>query len=264
MLYTTFLTALFRLRYGDPKEAEAGPNSGLVIVADGVGGMHLCGMGLRYAETKKPSPNRVHLHLWGHGFGRWYSDLTNVNNHIKQAQLMADEVRAWKQERPSAPVYLVGKSGGTGVVVRVLEQLDPDTIEAAVLLAPAISPNYDLTRALTAVRREMVVFWSPYDLFVLGLGTRIFGTIDRVRSVSAGLVGFKASGPQLSKLRQVRWRPKMMRTGYFGGHVGPDSPAFLRTYVMPLLTTSPPPNVGYPNEVKPGPERSDNPIAQSS
>ena len=40
----------------------------------------------------------------------------------------------------------------------------------------------------------MVVFWSPLDVFVLGLGTRVFGTIDRVRSVSAGLVGFRG-GP---------------------------------------------------------------------
>ena len=27
----------------------------------------------------------------------------------------------------------------------------------------------------------------------------------------------------------------MASTGYFGGHVGPDSPAFLRKYVVPLL-----------------------------
>src|SRR5205823_1991408 len=108
--------------------------------------------------------------------------------------------------------------------------------EAAILLAPALSPDYDLTRALEAVRREMVVFWSPFDVFVLGLGTRVFGTIDRVRSVSAGLVGFRGEWP---KLRQVRWRPSMASSGYLGGHVGPDSPAFLRRYVVPLLTAEP-------------------------
>ena len=85
----------------------------------------------------------------------------------------------------------MGKSGGTGLVVRALEGLPEDSVEAAVLLSPALSPGYDLSRALRAVRREMVVFWSPLDLFVLGLGTRIFGTVDRVNSVSAGLVGFR-------------------------------------------------------------------------
>ena len=59
------------------------------------------------------------------------------------------------------------------------------------LLSPALSPTYDLAPALSAVRREMVVFWSPLDVIVLGLGTRIFGTIDRIKTVSAGLVGFR-------------------------------------------------------------------------
>ena len=37
----------------------------------------------------------------------------------------------------------------------------------------------------------MVVFWSPLDVFILGAGTRVFGTADRVRTASAGLVGFR-------------------------------------------------------------------------
>src|SRR5205807_9495687 len=91
-------------------------------------------------------------------------------------------------------------------------------------------------------RREMVVFWSPLDAIVLGLGTRIFGTIDRIRSVSAGFVGFRppvslddTQRAQYAKLRQVRWQPGMASTGYLGGHVGTDIPAFLRKYVVPLL-----------------------------
>jgi hypothetical protein len=144
-------------------------------------------------------------------------------------------------------VYLVGKSGGTGVIVRALENLPDGAVDVAVLIAPAISPDYDLTRALRAVRREMVVFWSPLDLIVLGAGTKLFGTIDRVKTVSAGMVGFRPPGTpadgveqraQYDKLRQVRWRPRMSSTGYLGGHVGPDSPAFLRKYVVPLLRAS--------------------------
>jgi hypothetical protein len=86
------------------------------------------------------------------------------------------------------------------------------------------------------------------DLVVLGAGTRIFGTIDRVKSVAAGLVGFRvprslddSDRAQYAKLRQVRWRPAMASTGYLGGHVGSDSPAFLRRYVVPLLRVTEPP-----------------------
>ena len=120
------------------------------------------------------------------------------------------------------------------------------TVERVVLLAPALSPGYDLTAALRAVRREIVVFWSPLDVIVLGAGTRLFGTIDRVKTVGAGLVGFQvprsvtstdvARGREYGKLRQVRWQPRMAASGYFGGHMGPDSPLFLRKYVVPLLT----------------------------
>ena len=85
----------------------------------------------------------------------------------------------------------------------------------AVLLAPALSPEYDLTAALRAVSREMVVFWSPLDIFMLGMGTKVFGTADRVRTAGAGLVGFRA-------LQRERNRTKTMTgrtTSYarFGG-----------------------------------------------
>ncbi len=259
MIYTTLLSKAFRLLYGEPPAGEPGPGSGLVIVADGVGGLDLCGMALRHVMESGGGRNVVRLHRWGHGLGRWHRDLTNVANLGAQAQAMAAAVRAWRDEHPGSPAFLVGKSGGTGVVVRALEGLPRDSVEAAVLLAPALSPGYDLTRALEAVRREMVVFWSPLDVFVLGLGTRVFGTIDRVRSISAGLVGFRGDR---AKLRQVRWRPAMARTGYLGGHVGPDSPAFLRRYVVPLLRAETASDVGFPPRVKPAAPRADNPSAR--
>jgi hypothetical protein len=86
---------------------------------------------------------------------------------------------------------------------------------------------------------------------VLGLGTWVFGTVDRQRTLSAGLVGFRvpsqarddpARRRAYAKLRQVRWQPRMAATGYLGGHWGADSPWFLKKYVVPLLevgTTTP-------------------------
>ena len=100
--------------------------------------------------------------------------------------------------RPGIPGRQVGGDGAGG---RGAGRLPKDAVECAVLLSPALSPTYDLVPALRAVRREMVVFWSPLDVIVLGLGTRIFGTIDRIKTVSAGLVGFR--GP-----REGRHRPR--------------------------------------------------------
>jgi hypothetical protein len=245
MVYSRLLRTLFRALYGEPPDLSAGREGcGLVLVADGVGGLDLCGTALRYVMGAARLPYAVRVVPWGHGFGRWHADLTNAANRDAKAQLVAEEVRAFRAVSPGAPVVLVGKSGGSGVVVKALEGLAEGAVDVAVLIAPALSPSYDLTAALRAVRRELVVFWSPLDVIVLGAGTRIFGTIDRVKTVSAGLVGFRAPRPstatdeqraQYVKLRQVRWRPRMASTGYLGGHVGPDSPAFLREYVVPLL-----------------------------
>jgi hypothetical protein len=217
---------------------------GLVLVADGVGGLDLCGIGLRYMLGREGLPYAVEVFPWGHGFGRWFADLTDVANRDHQAQQVAEAVRHFRSAHPGQPVFLVAKSGGTGVVVKALEQLEAESVERVVLLAPALSPGYDLAPALRAVRRELVVFWSPLDLIILGAGTRLFGTIDRVKTVAAGLVGFLTPRPddpdaervrRYAKVRQVRWRTEMVSAGYLGGHVGPDHPRFLRKYVVPLL-----------------------------
>jgi pimeloyl-ACP methyl ester carboxylesterase len=240
MLWTTLLKGVFRAVYGPlPRAPESGRETGLVLVADGVGGLDLCGTGLQYAAARAGLTHTVRVVPWCHGFGRWLRDLTHVANHRAHAEAIAAEVQRFREVNPKAPVFLVGKSGGTGIVAKALERLPEGTVERAVLIAPALSPEYDLSTALRAVRRELVVFWSPLDVFVLGVGTRLFGTVDRVGSVAAGLVGFRAPASadprQYAKLRSVRWHPKMGATGYFGGHVGPDSPRFLWRYVVPLL-----------------------------
>jgi hypothetical protein len=217
---------------------------GLVMVVGGVGGLDWCGMALRHLIKTTRLPYTVQLVSWGLGFGRWYADLTDVGNRDANARIIADTIRRYRDSHPALPVFLVAKSGGSGVAVMALEWLDADAVERVVLLAPALSPDYDLTAALRAVRHEIVAFWSPFDLLVLGAGTRLFGTIDRVKTVGAGLVGFRAparlagdaaGGGQYRKLRQVRWHPRMAASGYFGGHMGPDSPFFLSNYVLPLL-----------------------------
>lgn len=263
MLYSTVVKQVLRTWMGAPPDlSEPRAGHGLVLVADGVGGFDLCGTGLRYVVGAEQLPLVVQVLPWGHGWGRWHADLTRVENRDAQAARMAEQVRTFRDDPANLgmPVCLVAKSGGSGVVVKALEQLPEGAVDLAVLLAPALSPHYDLSGALRAVAREMVVFWSPLDLIVLGAGTAVFGTIDRVRSVSAGLVGFRvptepseAQKAQYGKLRQVKWRPGMASTGYLGGHVGPDSPAFLRKYVVPLLRGCLEGPVGFPGGDQAGP-----------
>ena len=149
--------------------------------------------------------HEVRVVNWGHGLGRWHRDLTNVANHETKADAVASSALEFQQKNPASPVFLVGKSGGTGIIVKALERLPESSVEAAVLLSSALSPRYDLSRALRTVRREMTVFWSPFDVFILGVGTHVFGTVDRVNGLSAGLVGFQK--PQSADGRGVQQAP---------------------------------------------------------
>lgn len=242
-MYSQLVKSVFRACYGEPPDLAQSAGQGLVLVADGCGGLDLCAVGLRSVLGALNAPCPVRVVRWGHGFGRWYADLSDSAHLEAQAAQVACEVETFLAAHPGAPVSLVGKSGGTAVVVKALERLGEGSVETAVLLSSALSPKYDLTRALRAVRREIAAFWSPFDVLVLGAGTLLFGTIDRKHSVGAGLVGFRPpahpspdQAAQYAKLRQIRWRPVMVPTGYLGGHLGPDCPAFLRKYVVPLLS----------------------------
>ena len=137
----------------------------------------------------------MQLFPWGLGFLRWHADLTNVANRDANAGCIAEAIRLFKTNHPGCPVFMVAKSGGAGVAVKALELLDEETVERVVLLAPALSPRLRPRRRLRAVRREIVVFWSPLDVIILGAGNTLFGTIDRVRTVGAGLVGFRVPPP---------------------------------------------------------------------
>jgi pimeloyl-ACP methyl ester carboxylesterase len=214
----------------------------VLLVVEGVGGINLmdvsCAIACRWADL----PHEVRLFPWSHGFGRGLKDLKDTEHLLTKADELAGEVRRLREEEPDRPVYIVAMSGGTGLAVRAAEQLPPDTLERMVLLASALSPSYDLRPALAACRRGVVSYHSRNDVVVLGLGTRLFGTIDRQRVASAGLVGFRlpegveaqAPGPY-ARLIQVPWHAGMILDGNWGNHNAAGFPLFLAREVARWL-----------------------------
>src|SRR5262249_10997938 len=155
---------------------------------------------------------------------------------------LAAEVRKVKEEDPDRRVYLVGRSGGSGLVLLTAEMLLPETLERVVLLSAAVSPGYDLRPALRTCRGGIVSFYSRADQLQLNLGTRQFGTVDRVYGPSAGLKGFVVPADLSAedralygRLVQVPWRPRMLLEGHAGTHMGTFLPAFLGVEVAPWL-----------------------------
>jgi hypothetical protein len=156
---------------------------------------------------------------------------------------LADEIVAIRRAEPDRPVFLSCDSGGAGPLVWGLEALPDDVhVEAALLIAPALSPDYDLSRALAHVNKKMLAFTSPGDRFVLGWGTRTYGTIDGKRTNAAGYVGFTtptcpALPDQYAKLEQVKYqRAWFGKFGHAGDHTGAMGSRFASGYLAPMLT----------------------------
>jgi hypothetical protein len=89
------------------------------------------------------------------------------------------------------------------------------------------------------VRGKAYVFYSKNDQVVLGAGTRLFGTIDGVKSDAAGLIGFRtpdaADKYEYGKLVQKPYDNGWIAFQNIGNHIGCMSQPFAENVVAPLL-----------------------------
>lgn len=177
------------------------------------------------------------------GESRGLPALGNIERNRQQADLLAQRITEIYRRDPRTPIILTAHSGGTGIAVWALEQLPADVqVERFLMLASALSPTYDLSRALAHVRVAAYSFYSEYDYHVLRYGTQVFGTIDRKQVASAGYEGFEvpesADQDQYAKLKQFAYDKSWMRLGNAGEHIGWLEPAFAEQILAPLLRTS--------------------------
>ena len=186
--------------------------------------------------------DRVELYDWT-CHDPWIHALQAYEGNHQQAQRVAELIVAKYRADPRAKVILTAESGGTGIAVWALERLPKNVqVQSLLLIAPAISPGYDLTAALCHVRGKAYAFTSGGDWFMLGAGTRLYGTIDGKRTEAAGLVGFhrpaRADAAQYHKLVEMKYDPNWIIWGNFGSHSGGMSSAFARHVLAPLLIRS--------------------------
>src|SRR5207248_2090228 len=134
---------------------------------------------------------------------------------------------------------ITSHSAGTGIAVWALEKLPDDVqIDTLLMMQSALSPTYDLSKALAHVRGHAYSFWSNLDP-VVGGGTRLLGTVDGVNTEAAGHVGFRpprtADAALYRKLMQFEYQESWMRFGDDGDHIGPMRRAFAKNMLAPLL-----------------------------
>ena len=223
--------------YASPERLGAG----LVVSLDGVGGYNWGPRWLRTGLAEAGVRSAIIIYDWSRGPGGLFvGDLLAKERNQATANDLASRVATYVSAMPNRPVTLIGHSGGAAVVVWALEAMPEGCrVERAILLAPALSPDYDLMKALRAVQSRLYVMYSGADLGLMGAGTAVFGTMDGQHSVSAGLVGFKlppeADAGEYAKVRQVPWSLDFVKMGHLGGHMGWTTTRFARDYLAPIL-----------------------------
>lgn len=164
----------------------------------------------------------------------------------RQADRIAARIERLLSDDPQLKIRLVCHSGGAGIAAWALERLPEGLqVETLVLVAPALSQQYDLSKALTHVRGKAYAFTSPNDTIILGAGTRLFGTIDGVKEEASGLVGFtkpgEADDTQYAKLVSMPYTAEWMDLGNSGDHIGPMGRTFAKEVISPILQGHEPP-----------------------
>jgi len=154
---------------------------------------------------------------------------------------IAAKLARFASENPTRPITLSSHSGGTGLAVWALEAMPKDTlVQTVLLIAPALSTDYDLSNALCHVQGKCFAFSSKLDVVMLGAGTKLFGTIDGVFEPAAGLTGFvqppEADPKQYAKLVAVPYQSRWLAVGNIGDHIGPMSGLFARKVLARIIS----------------------------
>jgi pimeloyl-ACP methyl ester carboxylesterase len=207
----------------------------LALVLGGIEGPSLAQHAMAAGLLRGGWRGAVRIQRWNAGVPlvRCALNLMSTTRHETASDALVSHAIAYRQKHAGTPVVIIAVSGGCWVAVRALEKLGPErAVAGVVLLAPAISPGYDLRAAVAATRGGILTVRSPYDVVLLGLGTTLMGTSDRRFGWSAGNRGFVTVH---ERLHERVWRPADLRLGYLGSHCTSIAPEFLAREVTPWL-----------------------------
>lgn len=211
----------------------------LVLYLMGVGGPLNVDDTLALGLYRGGVPGLIARYDWTAGDPGVPALMATERNQYESARVAA-LIMQWKGKHPNQPVVIVSHSGGTAIAAWALEKLPANVkVNGWILLASGLSPQYDLSRAMGHVAGEAHSFYSEHDDIVLGAGTRVLGSMDRVYGDAAGRVGFArpagGDAAAYARLKQHPYEDKWIRLDNFGDHIGWMEDRFAAAVLAPLV-----------------------------
>ncbi|MGA2497195.1 MAG: hypothetical protein ABSH20_05610 [Tepidisphaeraceae bacterium] len=176
---------------------------------------------------------------WGAPLPLYIVNLQDTSIHNSAERKLAWQIVQWRRTHADGNLILLGHSAGCGVILGAMARLDPNVhVDHMVLLAPSVSPTYNLHPAAEHVDHPIDVFHSDRDKLWLQWRTGNFGTYDNIKTAAAGNVGFDLrclDEPLRGRISQHPYNPDWQRLGNDGGHAGTLSREFVANIIAPLL-----------------------------
>ncbi len=211
----------------------------LLVIVPGCAGDGFWYDALRDSVSENQPGRIVRTFKWGLPLPLYMMNLQDAGVHSAAEKSFARALEKWRERYPSGQLTLVGHSAGCGVILQSLRQMEkPIEVESVILLAPSLSPDYNLSPSLAHVKNCLHVFHSDRDTLWLGWRTSTFGTYDSIKTPAAGKVGFNLTSldPALhSKVIQHPYEDQWNDLGNDGGHFGLLARQFTLEKIEPLL-----------------------------
>jgi pimeloyl-ACP methyl ester carboxylesterase len=214
-------------------DSEERLERGLVLILPGIEGRSFLNLAMLHGLLDAGVPYAMEIFDWttGNKFLTLYHLRAWRRNQLI-AQQLAERIVEYQSNYPGRPVWIIGHSGGGGIALLTARALPAGhKLTGLILLAPAVSPRFDLSDIAPKVERGIWSFHSWLDCLFVGIGTTIFGTLDGWHMPSAGMLGFVRQ----SNIKQTAYHPRLIRDFHLGGHFGCVHRVFIAEHVAPLL-----------------------------
>lgn len=203
----------------------------VVFIVPGVGGPS----GYDALIQSLGRPNRaIHTIVWGAPPPLFFLNYSDQSIHNTAEAEFSARIEQWHRDHPTGRIDIIGHSAGCGVALGAIARLPQARVEHLILLAPSVSPGYNLQPALAKVNAPIHVYTSTDDT-MLQWRTSSFSTYDRVQTAAAGVGGFTSPFPP-GRVIHHPFEPRWTTLGHDGGHWGPLADRFSQLVIAPLLT----------------------------